>query len=228
MPGKLKVVRFADDDVYYSPAPSTPSPTYSSSSLPSSGGPFTPQHTTYYSTPLPPVSELYPSPARGPVRIHPALGFAAHPTYAWDVTYHPTTTRTPLPANVLAEPATNPPLPSITIISPYLPWSIAITPSASQHKLNTISGTPAYVTVADVLSTLYRALRLAVRQAEYDKLPSLEAKHSVNEAYQARCRGSEQELRKGVKRVDFLGTRKKFMGLSSSRAGPNVWVLNVS
>ena len=74
---------------------------------------------------------------------------------------------------------------------------------------------------------LHRTLRLPVRQAEYNKLPSLEAKRRVDDAYQARCITSEEQ-RKGVKRVDFLGRHRTFMGLSSSAAGPNVWVLNVS
>jgi hypothetical protein len=248
MPGTLKVVRFAEDDIYYSPAPSTPSPAYSFSSLPSSTGPLTPPPLHHHYAPLPPVKDSpeYPSHypphpvkdaaayssfspysphlALGPVRIHPALGFQSNPSFFWDVARHPSTSRTPLSSVVLAAPATNPPLPTLTIISPYFPWSITITSSSPSHS----PGVPAFVTVADVLSTLHHTLRLPVRQAEYDKLPTMEAKHCVNNAYQARCRGSEEEARKGVRRVDFLGGRRTFLGLSSSRAGPSVWVLNVT
>ena len=79
-----------------------------------------------------------------------------------------------------------------------------------------------------MLDTLYHRLRLPVLMAEFDKLPSRDAQHCVVVAYETRCSGNETEARKGVKRVDFLGERRTFLGLSSSRMGPNVWVLNVA
>jgi len=230
MPGKH--VRFADTNTYHS---SPPIPLFSDSPLPSPSDLMTPpplKHvgSPYSYTPLPPVQGHSPSKAPmalGPVRIHAALGYAPHPTFAWDMVNHPSSSHTPLPARILAEPATSPPLPSLTIISPHLPWSIIVQPSQSPKSNSWAGGPAAFVTVADVLSTLYRALRLSVLPAEYSQLPSHEAKDKVNYAYQVRTQGSA-EARKGVKRVDFLGVRKTFLGLSSTHRGPDIWMLNVT
>ena len=76
-------------------------------------------------------------------------------------------------------------------------------------------------------------VRLAVAPAEYSALTP-ELKHAVNASYEARwkrmapSRERDEELRKGVKRVDFLCGRTRFRGLSCTQRGPAVWMLNVS
>jgi len=88
-----------------------------------------------------------------------------------------------------------------------------------------------FVTVADVLKTLYTALRLAVTPAEYDALPSREAKFRVVAAYENRCRKSgnayDEEKRKGVKRIDFLMGRNMFAGLTAISGQRDTWLLHV-
>jgi hypothetical protein len=92
----------------------------------------------------------------------------------------------------------------------------------------------AFITVADVLATLHRALRLAVHPNEYNALPSHEDKHKVNAAYEHRYlriadpAAHEEEKRKGVKRVDFLMGRTRFLGLSRTTEGPGIWALNLA
>jgi hypothetical protein len=117
----------------------------------------------------------------------------------------------------------------MTIISELLPWSIVVTPSSPKPD--------ACVTVADVITTLHRTLRLAVHPDEFNALPSHEAKYRVNAAYESRYKrmasvdptGFEEEKRKGVKRVDFFMGRTMFLGLSPCVSmGPNVWMINVS
>jgi hypothetical protein len=111
----------------------------------------------------------------------------------------------------------------MVIHCPYLPWTITILPINTKH-----------VTVRDVFDGIYRSLRLAVHEAEFQYLPSAEAKHSVNNAYTRRYKrlddlqARELERSKGLKRVDFLGERTLFTGLSSTMERPNVWFLGVS
>jgi len=105
----------------------------------------------------------------------------------------------------------------------HLPWTITILPTNTK-----------YVTVRDVFDGIYRSLRLAVLEAEFQCLPSAEARYSVNNAYIRRCKrlehpqAHELEKRKGLKRVDFLGERTHFIGLSSTMEGPHAWFLSVS
>ena len=81
---------------------------------------------------------------------------------------------------------------------------------------------------------LYRALRRNCTQADYRLLPSHDMRQKVNEAYTQRYRRAsdvteyKQERAMGVKRVDFLGGKNTFMGLSSTGEGAGVWQLNVS
>ena len=84
------------------------------------------------------------------------------------------------------------------------------------------------------MGELYRALRLNCTQAEFILLPSHDMKQKVTEAYKQRYRRAsdvtlcEYEKVRGVRRVDFLGGKNMFMGLSSTGEGAGVWQLNVS
>jgi hypothetical protein len=208
MPGKH--VHFASD------GPNTPSPTFSSTSLPSSGGPQTP------------VSAAGPRIAGYALAsIHPLLGITQpSPMMKYDVSQPPSTIKPnvlTISPHALNELATTPPIPSMIIRCPHLPWTITILPTNSK-----------YVTVRDVFDGIYRSLRHAVLEAEFQCLPSAEAKYSVNNAYNRRYKRivdpkvREIEKIKGLKRVDFLGERTLFTGLSSTMEGPHVWFLSMS
>ena len=207
-----KRVHFASDAF---PDRDTPSPTFSSTSLSSSGGPRTP------------VSAA--GSIGGPVlaRIHPLLGITQpSPMLKYDVSQPPITIKPnvlSIPPHALNELATTPPIPSMVIRCPHLPWTITVLPTNTK-----------YVTVRDVFDGIYRSLRLAVLEPEFQCLPSAEARYSVNNAYINRCNriGDPQvreiEKRKGLKRVDFLGERTLFTGLSSTMEGPHVWFMSMS
>lgn len=140
MPGKR--VHFAKD------VPETPSPTFSSASLTSSGGPRTPVSAT--------GSNLT---GYMVARIHPVLGInQPTPMLEYDVSYPPSTIKpnmSTIPLHVLDELATTPPVPSMVIRCPHLPWTIQILPTNTKH-----------VTVRDVFDGIYRNLRLTVLEAE--------------------------------------------------------------
>lgn len=184
-------------------------------SLPSSGGPRTPVSATGSSL-------------AGPVlaRIHPLLGITQPPMLKYDVSQPPSTIKPnvlSIPSHAFNELATTPPIPSMVIRCSHLPWTITILPTNTK-----------YVTVRDVFDGIYRSLRHGVLEAEFQCLPSAEARYSVNNAYTRRYKrlddlqARELEKSKGLKRVDFLGERTLFTGLSSTMEGPHVWFLSVS
>jgi hypothetical protein len=144
----------------------------------------------------------------------------------YDVSQPPSTIKPnvlSIPPHALSELATTPPIPSMIIHCPHLPWTIKILPSSTK-----------YVTVRDVFDGIYRSLRHAVLEPEFQCLPSAEARYSVNNAYTRRYKrledpqARELEKSKGLKRVDFLGERILFTGLSSTMEGPHVWFLSMS
>ncbi|KIK00417.1 hypothetical protein K443DRAFT_679215 [Laccaria amethystina LaAM-08-1] len=157
--------------------------------------------------------------------IHPVLGVSNRPSLMYDMSRHISTLRLSHPSlspRLLAEPATQPPMHSLTIVCPHLPWPINV----KARKRN------GYITVADVMDGLYHALRPNATEAEFRSL-SHDLRHQVNKAYQQRYRRASlmdyaHEKAQGVRRVDFLGGRNTFMGLSSTKGGARVWRLNVS
>ena len=88
------------------------------------------------------------------------------------------------------------------------------------------------MTVSDVLVTLHRALSVTVTDSEYGRLPCEDADR-VSAAYECRVRGiadkraREVERCKGVKRIDFLMDRHRFLGISRLGTDPEIFVLSV-
>jgi hypothetical protein len=207
-----------------------PSPTYTMSSLSASPGPMTPpqipppflhSRSLYACAPLPALSGM-------PGHIHPALsGAHGRHTIVFDVASDPADLG--LSPRVLAEPATSPPLPCLFILLPGTPWHISIHPSSSKG---------AYVTVADVLTGIYRGLRRQVQKEEVETLPvSQPFMASVRQAFYSRCSrltrvvdaaAVDSEARKGIRRIDFLLGNHMFRGLLATPDSPDMWKLSVS
>lgn len=249
MPGANRRVHF---DVPPTPPPKrvdvppTPSPARSDTSLPSSAGLVTPPQFAFaplspkYSPQFVPGSPLpfgsFPYVA-GHVMIHPSLA-APLTALSWDLITSPSAATVPTPPgspsplhpSLLAEPATHPSLPSLTVICDMLPWSVVITPARTH-----------FVTVSDVLYALYRMLRTAVTETELSVLPP-ETQTRVYTAFHARhkvlqdARARAEEKQKGVKRVDFLLDFRRFAGLSIVMSGAalngrglgEVWALQLA
>ncbi|KAJ7451181.1 hypothetical protein FB451DRAFT_1284978 [Mycena latifolia] len=211
MPGKH--VRFSED-VFFPP---TPSPTYSSSSLPSSYGPLTPpqQYTPY----LP-----FSSPTGPTTAIHPILAYTQGnlPRFLFDVTLPPENIKaSPEDGHAMGQFATNPLTGSIVLMHQRLAWEIVIKPS--QGKC---------VTVADILRGIYTSLRTSASGSDFDALPTRAAQDEVTAAFARRWMRIDRdgaaralEKSKGLKRVDFLGSLVAFGGLARSPRGPNCWEL---
>ncbi|KAK7041510.1 hypothetical protein VNI00_009380 [Paramarasmius palmivorus] len=213
MPGKH--VRFARTRTEY-PAPRVPYG--ASSSAPSSRGPITPP---YHSGPLP--GYAVPKQPR-PAHIHNLLSYSGRPSLNYDVSLPMSTVTTrysSLSTAALNESAFDPPNASVKLISSLIPWSIHVNASNGY-----------FVTVADVLNAIYRTLRTNITQGEYNSLSSRTDRQQVNDAYESRYRrirdyqASVEEKRGGVKRVDFLRRRTRFLGLSPSNSS-TTWVLHL-
>ncbi|KAG2008849.1 hypothetical protein CC2G_014235 [Coprinopsis cinerea AmutBmut pab1-1] len=232
-----KRVQFAATNRVYSPIPTTPSPSVSSSSLPSSPDISTPppefeddQSATYPRSPYPQPYELYaPEPVveTKEMEIHCCLAYGpfSEPQISHDLSLPPVFYHDQLDPPPLKEPATNPPLQYLTIICPeYLKWEIVVKASSPYPG--------SCVTVEDCLNAIYHDLRLPVNHLEYELLGPGKAR--VDAAYFARLnripdpQHREMEAAKGVKRIDFLMGRNRFMGLSLTHKGPDTWELNVS
>ncbi|KAJ4471406.1 hypothetical protein J3R30DRAFT_3299519 [Lentinula aciculospora] len=97
-------------------------------------------------------------------------------------------------------PATQPPLPSMTITHPSLPWFMTVHRSVSEH-----------VTALDVLHTICRELnkRIERRGGRHQ--------HERNE--------SDLDVWEGRRRIELLQGRYIFRGLRAVESGEDVWEL---
>lgn len=214
MPGKH--VRFAETNVIHTPPTLSPF-----SYLPFPWASSTPP---FFSNNLPStscISPPFPQPIK-PSRIHPLLESSCTPVLNFDLRQSPTTitsNKQRILRKTLYEPATAPPLQSLTIIIPDLPWTI------------TVNASRGYVTVQDVLDELYYSLRKNISAQEFHVLPNDQARWRVTMAYEQRYRRItspreyDDEKRRGVTRVDFLMGRNKFAGLSPTTFEPERFLL---
>jgi hypothetical protein len=124
----------------------------------------------------------------------------------------------PLARDVAGQAATSTPFPRLTVLirSSQFPWSITITPSNAPC-----------VTIDDVLRGIYLALEQPASEAEYKAAPA-ELQKTVSRAFTLRCQGRPELEKHGLKRVDFLGTKIRWVGLTPTSRGPDVWELHVS
>ncbi|KAF9460203.1 hypothetical protein BDZ94DRAFT_1266625 [Collybia nuda] len=223
-----KSVRFTDVNESYS-IPPTPSPTFSNATL-STSGPMTPPqppsqlHSAYIYKPFTVAQE-----PNNTISIHPMLAFVSSPRFKINLS----DARTMVPhlgltPRILSDGATIPPTQSFTVMCNFLPWKMTIGPSSRKPD--------AIVTVADVLHGLYLALRLPVKSTEFETEPP-HSQRNITEAYNSRCgrlgpgKGVEEELKKGVKRIDFLLERHRFLGFTPAGNHDSkepVWMLCVS
>jgi hypothetical protein len=101
---------------------------------------------------------------------------------------------------LLSKAAINVPKMKLDVRCKGLPWKIEVAPAPGN----------VYVTVQDILSTVYNTLQLGVAKNEMPT--SHEAAKSVKEAWLKR----DPSARETVKRIDFLGGKTLFAGLEVS------------
>ncbi|KAJ7773868.1 hypothetical protein B0H16DRAFT_1510268 [Mycena metata] len=147
------------------------------------------------------------------VILHPALAKPGTPI-AVDLASLPSAA---LNAAWHQQPATHPPLPSLTIISPCLPW--AITAHASGRMVRCLS-------VADVFAAIWETLCFQVDEQGFRdwRIMTQGGCHSPRR----RRRRDRITYREGMSRMELLGERTTFSGLSASDMGCDTWVLEVA
>ena len=224
MPGKH--VHFVEEDNSFG----TPSPSWTATSLPSSTGPFTPPNAGYaHNLPMSPM-QMYG--AMSPTRIHPILSDLHRTPLAYDLSLPPTPAAIvdpKLSTLAFSQSATEPALPYLEISHPRLPWKLVIQPTASRGST---------VTVADILAGIHANLRTNVTALEFQMAGGdpmdLGRQQRITAAYQARCaripygEARNKELKKGLKRIDFLEGVNMSEGLANTKYGPHIWCLKTT
>lgn len=106
--------------------------------------------------------------------------------------------------------------PFMRLFHPRLPWYIDIQQS---H--------PNGVTVYDVFSQMNQQLHLPIQGKHYWTEDLGESdRSSISAAYQARCKGDPRQITTGVLRVDFLGKKPIFEGLT--RGSKGLWEIKTA
>lgn len=161
-----------------------------------------------------------------PSILHPVLTVQPTPTVEYDLTLAPETMRSlayTMPADFWTQQASLPPVPFLKISYPGLPWHVTICPSSKNAP---------GVTVGDVLMAIYRSLRANVSKHEFARAPSNAHRAAATNAYNARVMRVHPSMReleraKGLKRIDFLGKHRHFVGLVPAKGAAGLWVLLV-
>ena len=186
----------------------TPSPAWSQTSLPSTGGPRTPP---IHTVPLPPyafppmkenpVAPRFPRPRLSlemQTSVPPSLySYLAYPQVRLDIAFPPPPYRSRIPSYLVTS-ATNPPSQVMTVVVPGLPWSIIVKPRTSFP----------FVTVLDILDALHTSLRKPIKQVEFDAV-SHQYRKFIAAAWHGRLdkmspSDARAEWARGVRRIDFL------------------------
>ncbi|KAK7046465.1 hypothetical protein R3P38DRAFT_2355016, partial [Favolaschia claudopus] len=107
---------------------------------------------------------------------------------------------------VLAEFATSPGLPSLTLLSPKLPWAI------------TVHASGGWVTVADILDAVCRALETRISEAETAEW--------ISTMRDGPLFGPGGNRIREVTRRILLDGKDRFGGLSESTMGCDIWLVH--
>lgn len=117
----------------------------------------------------------------------------------------------------VAQPATFPGLPSLTLLSNRLSWPITVHASGE------------FVVVGDVLKAIRQALAIPLPDEQIDELiQRAEGANDINKNNKranGRCLKRKRLLESGMTRLHLLEGRTKFAGLLESAMGCEVWML---
>jgi len=220
----MKKVHFAPVNATFwtPPVPSSPAASSSALSVSSNQSPAV----VYPRLPYELDASPLPSPPFEEMNIHFLLAFSPYgrPALQYDVSWLPSLLlEDQITTESLSEPATEPPLSRLSIIHPNLPRPIVVT--ATSRRLP-------FITVSDVFHAVYEYLRASILPEDYKGLPSMDVVKEVDMAYYRRCRecgdGEAHERAQGIRLVDLLMSKNRFLGLSGTFQGPDVWELNVA
>ncbi|EPS98271.1 hypothetical protein FOMPIDRAFT_1031584 [Fomitopsis schrenkii] len=190
------------------------------------GGPSSTQsHSSSYSRPRTPMLHMHPLLAY--TRLH-------HAPLTYDVTFTPSArtvldraTHSAIPSHTLAQPATEPPMPSgarLVLRSSKFPWPVIVSaPSATASPGPRFTVGPpktGTITNLDVLYAVHTTLMTPVTPEEWAALGNgSRAQHKVAKAYERRCTRMGGGWEAGVRRVDWLGEKTRLVGVEVDKSG---------
>jgi len=117
---------------------------------------------------------------------------------------------------VVSQPASDPPLPSLTVRVGDIPWMFTVYPNPSVSPENPV------VIIHDVVFAIYLHLRTTVKTEEYDCM-SGPKKAEVLEQFERRVGADPVQRRKGIRRIDFVNGRFRAKGLVRDPLDDNLW-----
>ena len=129
--------------------------------------------------------------------------------------YPPNHSNLNLSPAVLAEPASSPPLRSLSIRVAGFPWNFTVRPDPKLSPGNAV------VTVQDVLVCLYFHLRTAVKADEYNAMDK-GRKAEIFQTFERRVGHDPVQRGKGLRRVDFL-VGHIAQGLVRAQSKDDIW-----
>lgn len=165
------------------------------------------------------------------LHMHPLLACSRlhRPPISYDITYTPSSrtiidrsTRSPIPAHTLAQPATDPPtLNRLVLKSSKIPWVVVASASGAKTSSRFYlagSSTPknvgAPVTNLDLLYAVHTTLSARVTQQEWEALGhGSRAQRKITRAYEKRCIRMGGGWDGGVRRIDYLGEKTRLVGV---------------
>jgi hypothetical protein len=150
----------------------------------------------------------------------------------WDVRNAPSTiTRSghAISGRALYEPACGPAqsfmrIALITSAGTHFPWNVKVYASSDTG----------FVTLEDVVFAVHAALRVSITSSDYSLLRTTDDQKRVARAYEERYRrlrserAYQDEKRAGMKRVDFLMGRTRWIGLEQNKKkGVDEWIMRL-
>jgi len=124
-------------------------------------------------------------------------------------------TRNPVPAHTLSQPATDPPMYSRLILtSDRFKWHVIVDTAPKFFLAGGRKPSHVAITNLDVIEAIYRTLHTRVTQEEWVQLGTgSRAQRKATSAYTRRCEKMGGNPKEGVKRVDLLGEKTRFVGI---------------
>ncbi|KAH8070762.1 hypothetical protein BXZ70DRAFT_775189 [Cristinia sonorae] len=197
----------------------------SASSLGSSYGQL-PTRPAAYAQAHPRTQELHMHPLLAYTRLHRA-------PITYDVMFTPSartvldrTTHSAIPSHTLSQPATDPPTPSssrLVLRSHKFPWPVVIGPSGPRFTIGSSkrsrTSSADAITILDVLYAVHTTLLMPVTPDEWDALGhGSRAQQKVTKAYEKRCTRMGGGWEGGVKRIDWLGSKTRLIGVEVEKS----------
>lgn len=161
------------------------------------------------------------------IQLHHLLGGRYRPTAVWDVSQDLPAIRhlnahggvEKVPISLFNEPATNPPISKMRIVSDAFPWDVNIALPRNEVVL-----------VEHVLGAIYGTLQNPLEKEDWDE----ETPNAKRNMHKARCirlskAAASYKVDMHIKQVDALGDKTLFMGLKpvGNPEDPQEWLLKL-